>query len=90
MHLLLSQGVLSAGVLQPTAEQIEELRRILKKTYSDQLAERERQIDDEHSEQWEIKDETLQGLLADEAKAVNEELAVPPSQMHTAVVRCVP
>jgi len=60
----------------PTAEQIEELRRILKKTYSDQLAERERQIDDEHSEQWEIKDETLQGLLADEAKAVNEELAL--------------
>ena len=44
----------------PTAEQIEELRRILKKTYADQLAQREQEIDDEHTEQWEIKDEKLQ------------------------------
>jgi len=44
----------------PTAEQIEELRRILKKTYADQLQQREKEIDDEHTELWESKDETLQ------------------------------
>jgi hypothetical protein len=58
----------------PTADQIEELRRILKKTYQDQLQQREKEIDDEHTEQWETKDATLQGLLQAEAEAVADEL----------------
>ena len=50
----------SANWNVPSAEQIDELRRILKKTYADQLATREQEIDDAHTEQWETKDETLQ------------------------------
>jgi chromosome segregation ATPase len=60
----------------PTAEQIEELRRILKKTYAEQLAQREQDIDDEHADLWNTKDETLQGLLQAEAQAVADELAL--------------
>ena len=50
---------------QPTNEEIENLRRVLKKTFQEQLTEKERQIDDEHAQEWETKDDTLQVISCD-------------------------
>ncbi len=66
----------SANWSVPTAEEIEQLRAILKKTYADQLSQREREIDDEFSGIWEEKDARLQAMQQDEADAVAQEMAV--------------
>jgi len=60
----------------PTNEEIENLRRVLKKTFQEQLTEKERQIDDEHAQEWETKDDTLQGLVKAEIAAMAEEVKV--------------
>ena len=58
------------------AEQIEQLRALLRKEFSEALAAREEQIDAENAEEWNAKSDRLAELVEENAAVRQEELAV--------------
>ncbi len=63
------------------ADQIEQLRKLLRKEFAEALANREAQIDAENAEEWDNKNDRLQELREEwdavrkQEKAVRDELA---------------
>merc|ERR1712086_81312 len=58
------------------AEQIEQLRALLRKEFSEALSAREAQIDAENAEEWNAKSDRLAELVEENAAVRQEELAV--------------
>merc|ERR1712086_1229378 len=58
------------------AEQIEQLRALLRKEFAEALAAREAQIDEENAEEWNAKSDRLAELVEENAAVHQEELAV--------------
>merc|ERR1711935_512564 len=58
------------------AEQIEQLRALLRKEFAEALAAREAQIDAENAEEWNAKSDRLAELVEENAAVRQEELAV--------------
>merc|ERR1711935_1129660 len=58
------------------AEQIEQLRALLRKEFAEALAAREAQIDEDNAEEWNAKSDRLAELVEENAAVRQEELAV--------------